>query len=692
MRLFSYHKVLIPLTLLLSLLSSSSLISTKQTSKFNFTTMSEQQQCRSSSRKRKVSQRLNDSIYNLADDFNCESDESNDDDQSISSDGPTQKKTSSSKNRRGKRERTQKKTNEADSAGTTLVSKIFSVFNHDYKKQKSENKLPNIDNVDVQVNQRWKAFSNFYCNFVMQMISAVRDTNMQDYITTNLINVLRFRMNPNHENEEEKMKQGYEDYIKLSNQTLHAYEKADKGSLEKRILRLQLQRGLRVAEQKRLGIYTGHFRDAATRDAKILEMHNTLQKVRYSRKRKEDSVIHRAVKFILSPFNCQPLSFGTKKVVLSETEKLLFPSMMRKVCVNISYEEYVLAVTNKKKRVGETLYRKIAKEITTSDPKILSGIDYVTTKLVNENVEMMQEVIEEMVESGKKQYHFESLLETAKHFTKYQYKLHAARKDDECYTHGLDYALNPSYVGEDKEANCDGCKFPFYVVDCLIKEVKENYYHLPDELVEDAITALENGKLKIALFMGHTCRVIAQQKKIKEILEELKQECIHSKGGVSRAHLLADFKMKFNPLMLREPTYLFFGKKGFVWHGFLFAYYEMVPVEYDYEKGVFTKHEARRVNVYIDQIMDGDTKQDVFAVLSLLEAAMTSINIHFPKIKKISLQSDNAGCYQSNYLLYGCQYLNKKFRKKKLQISQIIHTETQDGKSQLDGHFAQAGN
>ena len=82
--------------------------------------------------------------------------------------------------------------------------------------------------------------------------------------------------------------------------------------------------------------------------------------------------------------------------------------------------------------------------------------------------------------------------------------------------------------------------------------------------------------------------------------------------------------------------------------------------------------------LYLDHIVDNENKQDKLAVISILEAVILAIKKHLPNIDQIILQSDNAGCYQKTMYAHG------------IEISRLIHTETQDGKSVLDAHFARS--
>ena len=81
----------------------------------------------------------------------------------------------------------------------------------------------------------------------------------------------------------------------------------------------------------------------------------------------------------------------------------------------------------------------------------------------------------------------------------------------------------------------------------------------------------------------------------------------------------------------------------------------------------------------------GDSRQDWMAVLSITEGIILQLQQDLPHIKKVNIQSDNAKCYQNGCLIFGLFML---FRKYSLILRSYIHTETQDGKSSIDAHFA----
>ena len=134
--------------------------------------------------------------------------------------------------------------------------------------------------------------------------------------------------------------------------------------------------------------------------------------------------------------------------------------------------------------------------------------------------------------------------------------------------------------------------------------------------------------------------------------------------------------MKYGMKSTRETTIEYFGKRGIGWHGFAVVYYQL-------------DHEGNTIRniVYIDQILNDTNKQNGTTVVGLLEVTITAIMLELPFIKNAIITSNNATCYQNHFVTFMMSIFNKKFAGK-FFISAFMHTETQDGKSLLDAHFA----
>ena len=199
---------------------------------------------------------------------------------------------------------------------------------------------------------------------------------------------------------------------------------------------------------------------------------------------------------------------------------------------------------------------------------------------------------------------------------------------------------------------------------------------LPRKDYRDAMKVIRDCREKFFFFLRHRARVICQRIYSDNLDEQLKDEC-QSTRSTSRALIIIDWKMKFEPMSTRETMPENFGKRGLGWHGAAILYYE------------WDKEENKPIKkvMYIDQIVDKSNRQDSIAVISLIEAMVVAITINLPTIKEGIICSDNAGCYASKLLVAMIPMLNAKNRGS-FFISRLMHTETQDGKGLVDGHFA----
>ncbi|OWZ07270.1 hypothetical protein PHMEG_00020353 [Phytophthora megakarya] len=103
---------------------------------------------------------------------------------------------------------------------------------------------------------------------------------------------------------------------------------------------------------------------------------------------------------------------------------------------------------------------------------------------------------------------------------------------------------------------------------------------------------------------------------------------------------------------------------------------------FDVERG-----ELVETKLYFDQICSGDNKQDKDIVVALVEAVSLSIRREVPHIKRITFQSDNASNYQNVYVTLILSILGAVHE---YYVVRYIHSDTQDGNSMLDAHFATA--
>ena len=258
---------------------------------------------------------------------------------------------------------------------------------------------------------------------------------------------------------------------------------------------------------------------------------------------------------------------------------------------------------------------------------------------------------------------------------KYQFKDIVLQKDDCCF-HRLDYALSWK-MSFRENTNDNGCKFPF----CTCHHLRSILLQLNIEkergcLCDDAIRVIDAISEKFKFFLAHQARCKCQSMAISQSEENIKKVCVESKGKNINALLIMDFKMKFKTKSSRETTVKHYGKRGIGWHGFAIIFYLLDG-----------EGEPYRNIVYLDQILTDTNQQDAGMVVALLEIAITTIITELSFIKQAIITSDNASCYQNHFVTFMIAIYNQKFYGQ-FFIESFIYSETQDGKSLLDAHFA----
>ena len=131
--------------------------------------------------------------------------------------------------------------------------------------------------------------------------------------------------------------------------------------------------------------------------------------------------------------------------------------------------------------------------------------------------------------------------------------------------------------------------------------------------------------------------------------------------------------MKFEAMSSRETSQQHFAKRGIGWHGCLCLYFKYEEHPIDKDGVTSTTGSAVRYTVYCDQILEGSNKQDGLAVLSMLEAFLKQLSVELPHIRTVTLQSDNAGCYQAKELLLLIAILNTSSQIRIVRFIQSKH-------------------
>lgn len=322
--------------------------------------------------------------------------------------------------------------------------------------------------------------------------------------------------------------------------------------------------------------------------------------------------------------------------------------------------------------VGRSSFLDVCSALNARDSSRKSAIDYILGAFVNDSVADLRRFTSLFCPEDKKDNILTSI-ECAEYFLIGSF---LASHIDHCQDgfHDSDFALRkcerngpPEREVEGRAVRCKGCLSPFAVI-----EQMETF--LPSDR-DDAKTLLGDVRIKFVQYYAHLHRAKAQQLEIEKNVADIVDNRIHN-----RVLMLADYKMKYEPIRYREKTLDFFGKKGISWHGIVVFHLDKC---YD-ESGKYTGPEHLSMLFY-DHFIQGDTQQDVTAVASILEAGIMRLKKDLPNVTEIILLSDNAACYQNLTLPVTLPFVAKA---NEVSLLKFIHTETQDGKLLVDAHFA----
>jgi hypothetical protein len=441
-------------------------------------------------------------------------------------------------------------------------------------------------------------------------------------------------------------------------------------------------------------------RDQAKKDAEQLLNGKKIQVPKRSLSRFKTETTSKAVRFLLSTSNISLLSWGTKEVKLSKSERVVLPRLIRKKSIAHLWKDYQIHTKDDAQSFRSSTFFEVARTCTSDDGRLVACVDYVLGNLLNDPIERLQDIVGKFLRPQTNKYNTTTRYITlARNFLKVQFDTHMQKKDGDGF-HDIDHALaNASGVGactstctvcstDDSapKVACNACKFPAWLcssiamlVDTARTPDEENFVTHATEIHDEAIQVVHDVRQKFFLYMRHRCRVVCQRMAGDKIEAELKDDCIRRRSHGIKGLIIADWKQKFESMSARETMPENFGKRGMGWHGVLVMFYLWDD----------QKEEAVRQCMYIDQILEHSNKQDASAVVSMLEAAIMAIRVTLPWLSEAVLSTDNAGCYQSKLLLLSIGILNAKYSTE-FFLSRLFHHETQDGKGLVDAHFAVA--
>ena len=415
--------------------------------------------------------------------------------------------------------------------------------------------------------------------------------------------------------------------------------------------------------------------------------------------------------------------------------EVVIPCIVRRMNVAHAYNFYKANVKFQNQNAAETntaltlikksSFYKLARLLTSGDEKLLTSIDYVIATLVNDTVMTLQKMIDDLFVDPIVQK-LGKFVENARNFLKIQYprhliaeSLHDGEPVPVC--HLLNFALNVDFdvTDEHHEAHCNACAFPFFVLDSIKAELNEllvlttteneskhddtESEMLPPKIkqINSALEAIEQIRVKFVLFMGHINRLETQRKAYEAVIKHGRDVCLkesttrREKGDTastmtgSLAILTLDMKMKLNSHSNRLSNIRFYSDSGVSWTGgALHVFKCQFPATSD-QLDVPNQDTYKQLeeNMYCDQIVNGDTTQNTGMAASSLEALIHDIGIMFPEVEKLVVVSDNGSGYGAKEMVHNIIMMNYYSR---IKIVRLLRWGTQDGKTDLDGHFGSA--
>ena len=112
-------------------------------------------------------------------------------------------------------------------------------------------------------------------------------------------------------------------------------------------------------------------------------------------------------------------SYGTKIAQLSEKETIELPRFQRKRSRIDIIKAYLNLTSKDDNQVSQRSMYSILNNVTASDQESFYAIDYVTSLLVNETSELMQDIIDKLIPSDKVT-HVSTLPSSSNYFLKHR--------------------------------------------------------------------------------------------------------------------------------------------------------------------------------------------------------------------------------------------------------------------------------
>ena len=261
-----------------------------------------------------------------------------------------------------------------------------------------------------------------------------------------------------------------------------------------------------------------------------------LCKAAISATRFNEQAVENAVKVMLHPSNVGKLSWGHKKITLTEHEVVTLPVLRRRRAQRDIFEDYLAYSTDLGvPRISRGSFYKVIAVVTSGEERIMSALDYVTGVLLNDQVGVLQRIGDDFAVTAGKAKRLTDFLELMRNFLRQQYDAHASNDAYSDHTHGILYGLEkPDPSEPERVQHCNASNFVAFSFEELRTCIK-NSEHRPDEIMQDALNVFGDIESKMELYRAHCVRVANQQSAIQSLHQDLEDKC---KRGEATNHAI----------------------------------------------------------------------------------------------------------------------------------------------------------
>ena len=374
------------------------------------------------------------------------------------------------------------------------------------------------------------------------------------------------------------------------------------------------------------------------------------------------------IDFVNQPYFYQDVAFGTRKLTLSDGEKIEMLNIICKVTRSTMINQYLqfCAEQNFEPLSRATLFR-ILEVREASQQKSLSGLDN-TAADGSTGFERLLGVVDELDQIGLDKHEADGLrksLVNGKKYFKTEYQSHCQDNESKCADHcrkfGLSDPIDPDFQEQcthQHELRCPQCDD---ITSCLQKMQKiiktgENLNFYSKDHKDDLLYDIEKALDAVNKWKAHIMRTVNQEMAKQDIIENLDSNtCL----------LILDWAMKFLQLRFREKQNDWYGKRGISWH----------------ISSVITRSQSDTIEVTSYAHLFDQCTQDWFAVTSIIEDLITQLKAKNQMLNTVFIRSDEAGCYHNNYLIAALKDISKRVG---VTIEGYYYSEPQAGKDICD--------